>query len=183
MFLCKILRKLDDASARQVFPSVYCRVALSPDKISHFYLLNTHHLCCCFAFVKIYNYLHVKPMMTLSAVFDRDTALFRIRRSVLWPRRTAESWTPTLFKYFIAPPEISGRLTWVTLSRAALPIPIISIFVCPNNGMAVSVWGLLAWAQMSMHAIAHGGWTDVRVCTESWIWEKIPLQNRGLKPA
>ena len=82
-------------------------------------------------------------------------------------------------------PEISGRLTRVMHSRAALPIPVsvCSIFVCPNNGMAVSVWDLLAWTQMSMHAIAHGGCTDVWVCTENWLWEKNPFQNRGLKPA
>ena len=41
--------------------------------------------------------------------------------------------------------ENSGHLTWVRHSsrkRAVLPIPIsvCSVFICPNNGMAASVW-------------------------------------------
>ena len=43
--------------------------------------------------------------------------------------------------------------------------------------------GFLTCAHMLMHAIAHGGCTDtVRVCTESWLWEKNPLSHRGLEP-
>ena len=38
-------------------------------------------------------------------------------------------------------------------------------------------------AQMSMHAIAHWGCTDiVRVCAGGWLWEKSPLPHRGLEP-
>ena len=41
--------------------------------------------------------------------------------------------------------ENSGHLTWVRHSsckRAALAIPVsvCSVFLCPNNGMAASVW-------------------------------------------
>ena len=38
-------------------------------------------------------------------------------------------------------------------------------------------------AQMLMQAIAHRGvWTHIRVCTESWLWEKNPLPQLGIKP-
>ena len=36
-----------------------------------------------------------------------------------------------------------------------------------------------------MHAIAHGGCADTckRVCTESWLWEKMPLPHQRIEPA
>ena len=49
----------------------------------------------------------------------------------------------------------SGKGT--SAARAALPNPIsvLSMFVCPNNGVAASV-GIFTCTQMLMYAIAHG---------------------------
>ena len=49
-------------------------------------------------------------------------------------------------------------------------------------------WTTGSWTitctQMLMHVIAHGGVrTHIRVCTESWLWEKNPLPHWGIEPA
>ena len=57
--------------------------------------------------------------------------------------------------------RVTHRLHWAA-ARAALPIPasVCSISLCPNNGMAASVWSFLTCTQMLMHLIAHGGCTN-----------------------
>ena len=46
--------------------------------------------------------------------------------------------------------------------RAVIPISasVYSIFMCPNNGVAVSVWDFLTCAQCWCVRFAHGGCTD-----------------------
>ena len=66
-----------------------------------------------------------------------------------------------------------GKVT--AAARAALPSPIsmCSISVCPTNGTAASVLGIVTCGQMFIHATVHGGCTDT--ITESAMnvdWEK-----------
>ena len=82
----------------------------------------------------------------------------------------------------------SGRLAWVRhssrKSSATHSYQRVQYFPVSKRWYGCQCLGFLTSAQMLMHAIAHGGCSGtVRVCTGSWLWEKIPLLRRGLEPA
>ena len=63
-------------------------------------------------------------------------------------------------------------------SNATTPLDVCSIFVCPNNGMAASVWDFsLTCPQMLIHVIVHGGLYGYR---KSLHW-KLTLGRRKKK--
>ena len=82
----------------------------------------------------------------------------------------------------------SGRLTWVRHSsrKSSATHSYQCVWYCSvsKQWCGCQCWGLLKCAQMMMQAIAPGGCADSvikRVCIG--VWEKIPLQQRGLEPA
>ena len=87
----------------------------------------------------------------------------------------------------------SGPYNWEiyssSKSSATHSYQCVQYFPVSKRWYGCQCLGFLTHAQRSMHAIAHEGCTDtVRVCTESWLWEKtIPCRtvesNRGLQSA
>ena len=82
-------------------------------------------------------------------------------------------------------------------ARAALPIPVCvkeqrypflsvcRIFLCPDSGVAASVWDFLTCAQMLRHVIEHGGCTDTvrELALEVDSGRKIPCHTRDSNPS